>query len=220
MFVSNGRILIHQGNNESHLDEAVEKIERYLLEELGIEAEFMKDEESEFPTYHIPEGVKFEQMEHVLRPYLLLRAINQDIFLSPEKQKVNVKYTYDEDDLKEIADALSQGVLKKHELEGEKKRVMDQYKKRIDEINALIDSKAQNHSQGYEYRDYNVVVRYNFNDRVKYYMDVNEKDTIRKTEPMEPRDYQIRIDHTAEQKFVPQTVTSEAEEEEEDDQPI
>lgn len=197
MFYSNGKIIIHKTNNVDALHEAAEKLQESLLENQGIEAAIVFDEESEqYPILHIPTGVSFRDVEEILRPHIALKAINEDVIQLPETKVISVKYRYSDEDLSKLASNMTNNLLEKNRLENEKAAIMKEYKAKIDSLDDQINEQAQSHSRGYEYRDYKTNVKISFAEKKRYFVDANT-DAIHKVEDLEAVDYQLRIDHQA-----------------------
>ncbi len=203
MFYTNGKIIIHSLDDLDALNEAQEKIVSYLKKEEGMKAEFVFSEEHKYPMYIVPEGVEYKHMEEVLRPNIKLRAINEDMVVLNDKHTVNVKYNYTDEEMDDIAKRLASDVLEMHSLEEEKKALMAEYKAKIDTIDNRIFDSSKSCTQGFEFRDYQTRIKLNFADKKRYYVDINEPDTIRKTEDMQKGDFQMRIDHEFEERIEP-----------------
>jgi hypothetical protein len=206
MYYTNGKILIHKFNNRADLDNMAAKLTEKLLEEKHIHAEFKPDNTKPFPAYEVPPNVTFHDLADMLRPHLALKAINEDIISLPDKEKVKVRYYFDEKDKNRIAIEMSNKVIEQHKLEEEKAAIAKEFNMKIQLLDSEVLELSQKHSTGYEYRSYDTVVKLNFADRKKYFVDVHEPSVIRDVQDMEAQDFQIRIDHTLEEKFDPEMV--------------
>lgn len=217
MFITDGKIIIHDLNNPDHLEEAVEKVQNFLLEEKALEVTFEQNETMGYPAYDVPDHVKFTDMEVALRPNLALRAINEDVLFNPEPVDVNTRYVYTEEDMTDIAQQLAKAILDQHKVEAEKKQATGEFNKAIAKLQAKIDAHAQNHTQGYEYRDYKAVLKLDFKEKMKYYLDADDRSKIIKTEPMEGKDFQLHINHTPEALYKHDMQVNDDDEEEEEE---
>lgn len=200
MLYSDGKILIDQYNNLKELQEAAEKISDYMIDEKGLEVELELHEHEKYhwPYFKIPREVKPLDIDAALRPRVALRAINDDTFQMFEPLKVSVKHIFNEKELSEMGFDASTKYIEMKRLEAKKKQIMADYKARIEALDGEIEDLASKQENGYEMRDYEAVVKYNFPEGVKYFFHANQPDTILKTEKMDPKDYQLKIEHTDE----------------------
>lgn len=203
MFYSNGKILIHAYNSVEKLEEAAEKIADYIMEEKGFEAVFVltEHEKHKFPYYEVPEGVHPLDLDAALRPHIALRAINEDTFKMFQPLKVQVKHVFNDKELSEFGLIASQKYLEIKKLEVAKSNIAKEYKSKIDSLDAEINELATKQENGYELKDVEAIIKYNFKEGVKYYMHAQQPDTVLKTEKLDHKDYQLRIDHTD---FIPE----------------
>lgn len=215
MFYSNGKVLVHRYNNLDKLTEGIQRIEEYLYRENGMSATFVKDEERSYPCFLVPEGVEFKDLEAVLRPHLALKAIDEDIIVLPGTKEVDSKYYFDEQDKEKLASQMAADLLESDRLESEMKAVVKDYKAKIDELQNRIRENAGKHRSGYEIRYNNCVVKINFADGNRYFVDAKQPGTIHKTETLTSDDYQLRWDHEREtalqMESAPQSEEEEAE---------
>lgn len=210
MLYTNGKILISSVNDADALHKGVRKLENFLFEEHGKEAKFVLDDTRKYPCYLVPAGVNWAEIDKALRPKVALKAIDEEIMLAPEKKEVDYRYTYTPEELEQMSTEMSNDVLKRKELMIEKSSVMARYGAELKALNKAIDDLARGQVDGYTDKQILCQVRYNFSDGTKYFVDANDADNIIKAEPMEPKDYQLRIDTTREAMFNPDEVDSAA----------
>lgn len=209
MFYTNGKILIHDFNDLELLSEAKDKIVEYLEKEEGLEVVLEISEEHGYPMYILPEDLEYKSIEEALRPNIKLKAINEDMVLLDTTQNVNVKYNYTEEEIEELSKKISSNVLESAALENEIKAIKSEYKDKIDKLQEEIYSNSQKVNQGFEFRDYPTKLKLNFSDKKRYYVDVNEPETIRKVEDMQKSDFQMQITHEFENRIEPEKLGKE-----------
>jgi hypothetical protein len=199
MYYTNGRIIIHKFNNPDELKKTVKKLEEFLLEDHGMKVEFKENHAYEFPAYDIPSQVSFKDLLDILQPNLALKAINEEIIVLPDKKTVSVKYYFTDIDKEKIASSISTHVVEKAKLEAQFASVKKDFNARLSQLEESINKESHKHVAGYEMRDYECLVKINFEENRKFYCDVNEPTTIRNVEALEPMDRQMKIFHTVDQ---------------------
>ncbi len=107
--------------------------------------------------------------------------------------RANGRYVFSEKEKKEIALKLANRQMDKGIVEDEKKSVMSQYKDRIDRIVMDINKMSRNLIDGYEHRDFECHVDIDWAKNMKFYVAV-ESGKIVAERPLDPSDYQLKID--------------------------
>lgn len=210
MFYTNGVILIDSKNDPDALAKAVRKVTRYLEEETATEASFLLDDTVTYPCYSIPEGVTWAHLDAALRPHVQMRAINEDIITLPEKKVVTEKHYYQQSEKDQMGRDMAAKLVEKRKLEVRKSQLMKEYKADIDALQEDIDTLADNHQRGWEERETPCIIKLNFADETRYYIEVTDAgERVVSGEPLETKDYQMRIDVQVEQPLDPTTLTPE-----------
>lgn len=194
MIYTNGAILIDSKNDPDALAKAVRKLTRFLEEDRALEAKIILDDTVPYPCYLLPENVTFQDIDQALRPQVQLRAINEDIVVLPEKKSISIKHYYTQEELDHMGASMAAKLVEKKRLEAKRKAVMSEFNANINALDGDIDELADHHQQGWEERDILCQVKLNFGDDTRYYIDAADPEHIVKGEPLETKDYQMRID--------------------------
>lgn len=204
MFYTDMKILIHSHNDVDELKNAIDQLEDWLIENYGIKAEFeyAEDEEKKFPMYLIPDGVTWQHLDDVLRPDIGLRAINDDNIVLEGVKTIDVKHHLTDEELIKYGEDLSNTIREKHEIEGEKAVSNKNFKIRLDKQDAIIDDYSDIISQGYRIDEKECIIKVDFKEKKKYYLDKNDVNTIHDIRDLEPEDFQLKLNHTFEAKVI------------------
>lgn len=195
MFYTNGKILIHRDNNKEALGKAADKIEKYFLEEKGIKIEFKESADHMGFALIIPDEISYNSIHDLMVPNIEFRAINESEIMMPRHETVSVKYTFREDEMKEIADENMNKQVELEKLEAEKKSIVSDFKNRMDLIEETIKDTRIKFMNGHEQRNFDCVIRLDFTEKKKYFIDKYAENTIRKVEELTKRDYQVQLSH-------------------------
>ena len=112
-----------------------------------------------------------------------------------EKEFTNeyVKYTFTEDEKKEIASEMAQKVTELQQAEDDKKAVMSDFKSNIDRIQATVNNSATKLCSGYEMRKIKCEIVPNWNKKVwEYIREDNGK--LAREKPMTADDLQMQFE--------------------------
>lgn len=197
MLFTNGKILMSQDNNKEVLNHAADKVEKYVLDEKGLKVKFEESKEHFGFALIIPDDVSFDTLSFLLSatPGIQFKAINQKEIILATTDRINVRYTFTMDELKELAVENMEKQIELERLEAQKKRSMDEYKTKIQVVEERIKETRDSHMHGSEDRDYDCIVKLNIDERKKYFIDKYDGTTIRKVEDFSKRDYQTFINH-------------------------
>jgi hypothetical protein len=206
MYYTDGRIIIHKFNNYDELQKTVKKLETYLLEDHGMKVEFKELPEYEFPAFEIPSLVTYQNIADILPGNVGFKAINTEIITLPDRETVETKYIFSEQDKEKKSQAMANHVLDKARLEAKLKAVQKEYKSQIDALEDDIFEESQKLVQGYEMREYHCIVKIDFKQDKKFFVDPHEPTTIRKVEPLEVKDRQVQLFHTVDEKHDPESI--------------
>lgn len=83
--------------------------------------------------------------------------------------KMSLRCVFTQEEMREIATELAQKHKEAIEIEEDKRRVMSDYKARIDTVKARMNKLAVNYDSGYELRDIDCRVDYNYKTNKKTY---------------------------------------------------
>ena len=124
---------------------------------------------------------------------LQFRAIGDESVQLPGARTKTVKHVYSVDEKQVIADDICRSQLEKESLEDEKKQSNKSYNSKLEKIESLISKLASDHRVGSEDRDKECYVIYNFEEKVKNYIDTTSGELVH-VENLVDSDYQMRID--------------------------
>ena len=218
MLYTNQKIIVHDTNDLDELEHACDELKAWMIENVGINAELELSEHPEkgFPMVELPKEVTWKYMDECLRPGIGLRAINEDKIKFDVVEDVKIQHDLTEDEEIDIGRKLAEIIKKEAEVQQEKKIKMAEFKAEIEALDSQLWDFRDQIANGYRYDDMKCIIQYDFEEKKKYFCDVNNPENILKVEAMEPGDYQLRIDHTFDAKVVklePATAEGEAEEE-------
>lgn len=114
------------------------------------------------------------------------------IMETTERQTVQAKYNFTSQEKKEIADKMAQRQIDLVERNDERKTVMASFNDKIKSINLDISKLSRGYRDGWEYRDYECTVIYDYNKKEKSYKDVKTGEVVDKM-PFVPGDEQKRF---------------------------
>lgn len=213
MFYTNGKILIHQDNNKEALNKAADKIEKHFLEEKGIKIEFKDSVDHLGFALVVPDEISYTSLHDMLVPNIEFRAINESEIVLPKHETVSVKYTFRDDEMKEIADENMNKQVELERLEAEKKSIVSDFKNKMDLIEEAIKDTRIKFMNNHEFRNLDCLIRLDFQEKKKYFIDKYAENTIRKVEELSKRDYGVQLAHkfegTLSMKFESGTGTKE-----------
>lgn len=120
------------------------------------------------------------------------RSVVQKTVETTERQTVQARYNFTTSEKSEIAGKLAQRQIDLVEREDEKKTVMASFNDRIKSIKLDISKLSRGYRDGWEYRDYECTVVYNYTKKEKAYKDVRTGEVV-DTAPFAPGDEQKRF---------------------------
>jgi len=196
MIYTNGIYLMHKNNDEEELQDAIEKIAAYIKMHKGIDVEFPEEDHEEYKIYLVPKDVSYEQIYEALRPNVALKGINDEVLTDPVERVIEIEHIYTEEEKADLGLQLSNKIIDIRRLESEAKATAERYKSKIKDIKNDHDDLVEKVSKGKEYRPKNTIVKFNFQDNLKYFMDSENHDECIKVEDMSPseRNMQLTID--------------------------
>jgi hypothetical protein len=193
MIYTNGKILIDWKNNPETLLKAVRTATNYLFEDRAMDALFVLDDSVSYPCYIIPEGVSYNDLDQALRPNLQFLAINEDVITLTDQKEVTEKHYFSEDEKQDLSRVALSKRIEMNKLEIRKKNTMAEFNAQINKLDEEVLEMAMKYEAGHEERDYKCTIRLNFADGNKYYIDSKDGETIRKAEPMDKKERQMRF---------------------------
>lgn len=110
----------------------------------------------------------------------------------PDQQTITAKYKFSEKEKVELADKLAQRQIEFTAAKEEKKAAMASFSDKVERINLDIQKFSRAYKDGYEHRDYNVKVIYDYKKREKRFKDVETKKIV-EVLPFAPGDEQRRF---------------------------
>jgi hypothetical protein len=194
MYFTNGRVLVHKFNSDEKLQEAVSLIEEYMNREHAIEMSLQIFEEDSWKKANLPSELKFEELESVLKGQVQFKAIAQDELVLLGTTMKTIKHIFSTEERQEIASTNAEIVREWQELEEEKKSIVADYNKRVQDLEAKIKSGSELYRNGYEMRDVNCLIKIDFAGKKKYYLDKENEGDVLAVEDARPNDMQLRID--------------------------
>jgi len=112
---------------------------------------------------------------------------------SPETSFEHVKYVFNENEKKEIAQSMAQKVGELQTAEDELKAVKSDFKSRMDALQAQVNGAATKLNNGYEWRSMECRVEYSVNDKIVAFYRLDNQEFV-KERAMRPEELQLRID--------------------------
>ena len=113
--------------------------------------------------------------------------------MEPKYENEFVKYTFTDEEKKEIAAEMAQKIVNLQQAEDDKKAIMSDYKSQIDGIQAGINSAATKLTSGYEMRSVKCEVVPNYKKKVWEYINVDTGLMI-KEKGMTSNDLQMKLE--------------------------
>lgn len=117
-----------------------------------------------------------------------------------EKSSVELKYIFNEKELKGLANTLSQTLQKKMELENEFKSVKREYTAKLENLDSEIFTTNEKYNQQYEMKVTPCYLYRNFPRGVRQYLSALDRTDILKEEPLTKEDHQLKINMDEEDK--------------------
>lgn len=121
-----------------------------------------------------------------------LKKSNSDIVETTERKTIQAKHTFTAEEKRELADKMAQRQTELVEKNQEKKTVMSGFKDTIARINLDISKLSRGYRDGWEYRDFEVIVCYDYFRKEKIYKDVSTGLEVDR-QPFAPGDEQRKI---------------------------
>lgn len=110
-----------------------------------------------------------------------------------EKTSTELKHNFSEDELKGLANILSETIQKKSALENEFKNVKNEYKMKIENLDSEIITTNEKYTQKYEMRDTPCYLHRNFIRGMREYLSALDKTDILREEPLTKEDHQLKM---------------------------
>lgn len=107
---------------------------------------------------------------------------------------IEVKRTFTEEEMAQKAHELGAVLNERAEIDAERKRINDEYKKRLAGVDAVIGDLAENCRNGFDMVEREVYLVKDFQNNKVYYHD-NETDEPLDERPMRPEDRQLWIEN-------------------------
>lgn len=192
MLITNGKILIDASGDLQQLDETIELLTKRAKEQ-GNQLHF--DAQSEpIPAYIMPVGLTYDELRELCLPNIDIhfRIIGDEQTAHPVLKRRDIKHIFSPEEKEDLANNLAQREKDKEDLTEEKKSVVKDYNGKIDFIAADISTIASKYREGYEYRNIDVVVIYDFETKQKLYAHP-ETNEVLDSEAMKAEDYQLRF---------------------------
>ncbi len=113
---------------------------------------------------------------------------------SPHQRKevIKGKHKFSKDELQEKGAELADKIVEKYDLNGAKKEIVSDFKKKIQKVDIDIDRLSENVRAGYEYRDHECFIQKDYDKSVKTYTDTKTGEVIDQ-QPFEAIDYETDI---------------------------
>lgn len=115
------------------------------------------------------------------------------VVTTDEKATVQAKYEFTEKELKDIAKELAESHSDLGMAEEEKKAAVSNFKDKVDRIKLRITTLSRHYRDGFEMRDHNCIVIYDYKKREKRFKSVDTKKIV-EVRPFAPGDEQRRFD--------------------------
>lgn len=137
------------------------------------------------------EGIK-NGVEQVMEKINERKKKLPNIVETTERRTVSVDYQLSAEQIRKVAQDLSQLQIETVELDDEKKTVMKGFAERKQAKSASINKFARQIKDGTERRDHNCILVLDFKKKQKRYKDADSKKIV-KVEPFSPGDEQLRF---------------------------
>lgn len=195
MLYTNGVIIVHRNNNTKEMEEMLTNISNHMDEVRNEVVKFEFTNEHGYPAYVMPENMSFTDLQDVLGAKVMLKAINEDEIVLNGEQVIEKEYTFEQEELHELANELIHNMDAKNKLISEKAISANKFAGQIKESDKKIEEIKVKHSTEKEIREYKTKVKLNFKDGYKYFIDINDDVTVHDRIKMSKDEMQIRIDH-------------------------
>lgn len=116
-----------------------------------------------------------------------------------EKTSTEVKYEFNDKELKDLANQLSQTLQKSRETEGELKNLKNQYKTKLENLESEITIINEKYTQQYEMRKTPCYLFRNYATGKRQFLSALDKTDILKEEPLTAEDHQYKMNMDAEE---------------------
>lgn len=192
MLVTNGTKIVTIPSDAAELENMASTLKKRAKDVLGIKAKF---EVVDKPFMHITSEIEFEDLKKICFPDIdvQFRAIGSESVQMPTTTIKDIKHTYTAEEKQVLADNFVNIQYEKEALEREAKESAKGYKAQIDKMEGQISDLAAKHRQGYETQSQECNLHLNFETGMRVYTALNSNEILA-TEPMEPKDYQMRIE--------------------------
>lgn len=188
---SNGKILVSPNGEE--LDDIIAKLVENAKENYTKELvfDFVKEPT---PHYLIPEGVSFSDIKEYCYPDVSLhfKVFGEEVTEYYSTQLKEIKYIFTQEEKLKIADELCELEKAKEEQEDEKKLISKQLAEKVKQTEADISIIAAKFREGYELRNMDTKLAFDFPNKQRIYMDT-QTNVVLLVEEMKPEDYQLQF---------------------------
>lgn len=139
------------------------------------------------------EGRSFE----IDKDYKIISQVKADgssvVLRLKTTKKENGKYEFSPAEKADIADQLANKYDEQNAIEEERKSVMSSFKERADRVSLDVATLSRNYKNGYEYRDIECHVEFDWVKNVKRFISVDGGKVVAER-PLEKSDYQMTFD--------------------------
>lgn len=135
------------------------------------------------------EGLK-DGVEKVISKIKVKKLPN--VVTTADHRVIQSKYVYKPEERADVAGKLAQRQIELVEAEEEKKSVVARYADKVKAVKLEVNTLSRKYRDGWEYRDHDCVVIYDYKKRVIIFKDVNTKKII-DNKPFGPGDDQRRF---------------------------
>lgn len=110
-----------------------------------------------------------------------------------EKTSTELKHTFSQEELKGLANLLSETIQKKGTMEIEFKNIKNEYKTKLENLDSEIITTNEKYTQKYEMRDTPCYLHRNFSRGAREYLSALDKSDVLKEEPLTKEDHQLKM---------------------------
>jgi len=196
MLVTNGKKILLFPQNEEEMQKTAEMLRKKAKDIMGVaKAKFPIIDGPPYTYIENSNGFTFAELKTMcgFDVDIQFRAIGPETVQMPDTRMKDIKHTYSPEEKQVIADNLVNTMYDKEKLEAEAKAIAKDYKSRIDQMETQMSDLGLKHRQGYEMKTKECHVHFDFENNVKIYTD-KETEEVYATEPMEPKDYQTKLE--------------------------
>ena len=197
MLVTNGQKIVTIPHNEEELERISKLLVKRAKDVLGISKVKFKVQTEPFPHISNESELTIAQLKQMGTPDMDIqfRAIGKEKIQHPEIKMMDIKHTFSDEEKAKIADDLCNTMYEIEQEEAAKKSVMDDFKQKIGSLETKSKTLADKHRSGFEIRTMECNLHLDFEKGVRIYT-AKDTDEMVHTEPMEPKDYQMKIEFT------------------------